>query len=113
MKGLQTDHEIYDSAQMIPADTFLLSNQYKNFNIYRQLRDEMKEGKDIDPQALVDANPQYYHSYVLAGDYCFKKKDYPSAKKYYEAALTKVIATKGEEDHIRKQLELCNTKSGN
>lgn len=113
MKGLQTDHEIYDSAQLIPADTFLLSDQYKNFNIYRHLRDEMKEGKDIDPQALVDANPQYYHSYVLAGDYCFKKKDYPSAKKYYEAALTKVIATKGEEDHIRKQLELCNTKSGN
>jgi hypothetical protein len=47
---------------------------------------------------------------VLAGDYEFKRKAYALAKKYYETGLTKVIATKGEEDHIRKQLQLCNEK---
>ncbi|RFS21209.1 peptidase C45 [Chitinophaga silvatica] len=112
MKGLETDHEIYDSAQTIAADTFLLTKAYQDFNTYRQLRDQMKDGKEVDPDALIAANPQYYHSYVLAGDYTFKKKNYSAAKKYYETALTKVIATKGEENHIRKQLELCNTKSG-
>ncbi|GEP93140.1 Acyl-coenzyme A:6-aminopenicillanic acid acyl-transferase [Chitinophaga terrae (ex Kim and Jung 2007)] len=111
MRGLQTDHEIYDSARIIPADTFLLTKEYRDFNEYRRLRDEMKEGKTIDPQALVAANPEYYHAYALAGDYCFRQKNYAAARKYYETALTKVIATKGEEEHIRKQLELCISKS--
>lgn len=111
MNGLDSDHEVYDSAKMIPADTFLLTQEYRDFNTYRHLRDEMKEGKTIDPKALVAANPEYYHAYALAGDYYFKQKDYFTARQYYEKALTKVIATKGEEDHIRKQLEICLAKS--
>ncbi|NLR82010.1 peptidase C45 [Chitinophaga eiseniae] len=110
MHGLDSDHEVYDSAQTIPADSFLLSKEYVAFNTYRQLRDQIKEGKTVDINALIASNPAYYHTYVLAGDYAFKRREYVAAKQYYETGLTKVIATKGEENHIRKQLELCNAK---
>jgi hypothetical protein len=108
MHGLQADHEVYDSVLNIPADSFLLSKDYIAFNTYRQLRDALKEGKQVDIKTLIAANPEYYHTYVLAGDYEYKQKAFALAKQYYETALTKVIATKGEEDHIRKQLALCN-----
>nr|WP_307735110.1 C45 family autoproteolytic acyltransferase/hydolase [Chitinophaga nivalis] len=107
MKGLTANHEVYDSSLTLPADTFLLSEDYKNFIHYRQLKERLANGEDIDTKALVAANPQYYHAYVLAGDAAFKRTRFAEAKQYYETALTRVIATKGEEHHIRKQLELC------
>jgi hypothetical protein len=110
MHGLTSDHEVYDSAQNIAADSFLVSKDYLAFNTYRKLRDQIKEGETVDIKALIASNPAYYHTYVLAGDYEYKRKAYAIAKQYYETGLTKVIATKGEEDHIRKQLALCNTK---
>ncbi|MFY0253896.1 C45 family autoproteolytic acyltransferase/hydrolase [Chitinophaga sp. 30R24] len=108
MHGLTADHEIYDSARNIPADSFLLSKDYLAFNTYRHLKDQLKDGQQVDISALIAANPAYYHTYVLAGDYEWKQKDYATAKQYYETALTKEIATKGEEIHIRKQLQRCN-----
>ncbi|CAL1520048.1 C45 family peptidase [Chitinophaga sp. MM2321] len=110
MHGLDSDHEVYDSAQNIAADTFLLSKDFAAFQTYRKLKEELLNGETIDIKALVASNPEYYHTYVLAGDATFKRHDFAEAKQYYETALTKVIATKGEEDHIRKQLALCNSK---
>ncbi|MGO4288665.1 C45 family autoproteolytic acyltransferase/hydolase [Chitinophaga sp. RAB17] len=110
MHGLTSDHEVYDSAQNIAADSFLVSKDYLAFNTYRKLRDQIREGATVDIKALIAANPAYYHTYVLAGDYEYKRKAYATAKQYYETGLTKVIATKGEEDHIRRQLALCNSK---
>ncbi|PSL47617.1 acyl-CoA:6-aminopenicillanic acid acyl transferase [Chitinophaga niastensis] len=110
MHGLTTDHEVYDSAQNIAADSFLLSKDYIAFNRYRQLRDEVNSGETVNVKALIAANPAYYHAYVLAGDYEFGHKNFAQAKQYYEIGLTKVIATKGEENHIRKQLKQCIAK---
>ncbi|MGN7822623.1 C45 family autoproteolytic acyltransferase/hydrolase [Chitinophaga sp. 22536] len=110
MHGLDSDHEVYDSVQNVPADSFLLTNEYTSFQVYRQLKAQLQDGKDIDTKALIASNPEFYHTYVLAGDYHFKKGNFAEAKQYYETALTKVIATKGEEMHIRKQLEKCNAK---
>ena len=53
------------------------------------------------------SNPSYYHTYVIAGDYLYKQKQFAAALPYYKIALTKVIATKKEEDHIRAQITAC------
>ncbi|WP_246269308.1 C45 family autoproteolytic acyltransferase/hydolase [Chitinophaga oryzae] len=110
MHGLDSDHEVYDSVQSVPADSFLLTREYTSFQVFRQLKAQLMDGGDVDTKALVASNPEYYHTYVLAGDYDFKKGNFAAAKQYYETALTKVIATKGEERHIRQQLEKCNAK---
>jgi isopenicillin-N N-acyltransferase-like protein len=105
MHGLSVNHEVYDSAQNIAADPFLQTKDYQSFITYREMKEKIRAGETIDVSALIAANPEFYHTYVLAGDYEFKRGDLAKAKIYYQKALTKVIATKGEEDHIRKQLE--------
>lgn len=108
MQGLHENKELYDSALTIPADTFLLTKDYRSFITFRTLKARIMEGKDVNVQELIASNPEFYHTYVLAGDYAFRHKQYQEAKRYYQVALTKEIATKQEEDHIREQLEKCD-----
>ncbi|SIO07855.1 C45 family peptidase [Chitinophaga niabensis] len=107
MKGLKADQEICDSALTIPADTFLLTEDYKRFVDFRRLKAAFMDKQPIDVERLVKDNPKYYHTYVIAGDYLFKKKDYKQAEKYYREALTREIATKAEKDHILQRIKLC------
>lgn len=104
MRGLQENHEIYDTALTIAPDSFLLTTQYKNFEQYRQYKQDVAEGAALNPDSLVASNPEFYNSFVLAGDYCFKRNEFELALKYYNQALTKEIATKAEEAYIRKQI---------
>ena len=110
LHGLQENREIYDSSLTVAADTFLLSRQYKNFERYREYKHLIAEGEDINTDSLVASNPQFYHAYVLAGDYCFKREQFDRAIKYYEQALTKEIATKQEEAYIRQQIAETKNK---
>jgi hypothetical protein len=40
----------------------------------------------------------------------YKQKKYVAALRNYQTALTKVIATKKEEDHIKEQIKKINKK---
>jgi isopenicillin-N N-acyltransferase like protein len=108
MHGLPADVEVCDSTQNIAPDPWLQTQQYRDFITYRTLKQEMQDGADIDVKKLIAANPEFYHSYVLAGDHEFKRKNYAPAKAYYQTALTKVVATRQEEDRIRKQISKCD-----
>ncbi len=104
MHGMQKDQEINDSALTMPADSFLLSKTYQLFLKYRNLRRELGEGKEVNPDSLIAANPNYYQAYQLAGNAMFKKKDYGKAITYYRQALSKEIATRNEVNEIRNQI---------
>ncbi len=110
MHGLTGNTEVCDSALNIAADTFLQSKEYQNFVVFRQVKQDIMDGKDADVKKMVQANPEFYNAYVLAGDYEFKHRQYREAKHYYEEALTKVIATWGEEEKVRKQLKKIQEK---
>lgn len=111
LKGIKENKEIADSSLTIAADTFLLTNDYKNFVAFRTMKQRIQDGKQINADSLVTSNPEFYNAYVLAGDYLYKQKKYKHALHYYQAALTKVIATKKEEDHIREQISKLNKKT--
>jgi isopenicillin-N N-acyltransferase-like protein len=111
--GSKKDQEIYDTSLTVPADPFIQTQQFKNFIDYRNYAHEISDGKKINTDSIVAKNPNYYHAYVLAGDYSYKKEEYQKALNYYKIALTKVIATKKEEDHIKEQIEACNKKLAN
>ena len=112
LKGMQKDTEIYDADRTIAPDSFLLTNNYKNFVLFRSYKQRIADGGTISIDSLIMSNPEYYHTYVIAGDYLYKQKDYARALHNYQAALTKVIATKKEEDHIKQQIINCNKKLG-
>jgi isopenicillin-N N-acyltransferase-like protein len=110
LRGMKQDKEIIDSGLTIAPDPFLLTDDYKNFLTYRKFKQRMADGEEINTDSLVASNPQFYHTYVLAGDYLYKKKDFQNALNDYQIALTKVIATKKEEAYIKAQIEKCGKK---
>jgi isopenicillin-N N-acyltransferase-like protein len=105
LKGMKENREIRDTSLTIAADSFLLSPAYQNFEKFRVYKKMVADGAALNPDSLIATNPNYYHAYVLAGDYSFKKGDKQRALKYYQQALTKEIATKQEKDHILAQME--------
>ncbi len=110
LHGLKKNVEIYEPNLTIAPDSFLLSTEYKKFIQFRQFKQRIADGNKIDVDSLVATNPKFYHSYVLAGDYLYKQKDNIKALHFYQQALTKVIATKKEEDHIKEQIKKINKK---
>lgn len=110
LSGMKEDHEIIDSAETVAADTFLLTQTYKNFVRYRNIKQRIDNGETVNADSLVIDNPNYYNAYVYAGDYSFKHRKFAEALTYYTQALTKVIATKEEEDAIKKKIAKCNKK---
>ena len=112
LAGMKTDREISDSNLEVPADPFLQTDSFRHFELFSRYKKEISDGLFVSPDSLVASNPNYYHAYVLAGNEYFKQKAYKSAIPYYEAALRKEIATKGEADDIRRRLHTCLLKSG-
>jgi hypothetical protein len=110
LHGLSENHELYDSTLTIPPDSFLLTTQFQQFEKFREYKRRIADGEAIDPDSLVASNPQFYHAYVLAGDYCYKHNQPAKAVKYYEQALTKEIATVNEEEYIKKRIEEIRKK---
>ena len=111
LAGMKTNREIADTALNLPADSFLLTNQYKLFLDFRRYKKEISEGKDVNPDSLILSNPNFYQSYQLAGNLMFKKKFYKTAEQYYREALSKEIATKNEENEIRDRISKCLEKA--
>ena len=105
LQGMKENQEVNDSSLTIAADPFLLTPAFKNFEIFRSLKQRIADGGQVNADSLVASNPEFYNAYVLAGDYLYKQKKYNEALHYYKIALTKVIATKKEEEHIRERIK--------
>jgi isopenicillin-N N-acyltransferase like protein len=110
MGGLKKDQEITEAKLTIAADSFLLTRQFKDFESFRNYKQRLTDGEAVNLDSLVASNPDFYRSYELAGDYLLRNKQYQKALNYYQLALTKVIATKKEEEHIREKALKCKEK---
>lgn len=108
--AMDANRVVADTAYTIAADSFLLSADFNRFERFRTLKHELSEGVEINPDSLVASNPAFYHSYVLAGNYSFKRQEFDKALGYYQQALTKEIATIPEKEYILKQIELIKLK---
>ncbi len=112
MQGMQQSQEIAVDSLTMPADSFLQTTDFKNFETFRTFKQRIARGEQVDTDSLVNSNPNYYHSYVLAGDYQYKKQAYKKAAEFYKIALTKEVATRKEVTYIRKQLKNCLEETG-
>lgn len=110
LSGMKQDQEISEASINIAADSFLLTPAYKNFETFRSIKQRLIDGGKVDTDSLLASNPNYYNAYILAGDYLYKNKQYQKALAVYKRGLTKEIATRNEEEHIKKQISLCTNK---
>ena len=99
--------EIYADNYSIPADSFLLSQDYLNALKFNRYRFPFQPRTNMPADSLTAWNPDSYHAYMLAGDFYFDKKEYAKAAALYEQALTKEIATVQERQHIEENLSRC------
>ncbi|HMK04172.1 MAG TPA: C45 family peptidase [Ferruginibacter sp.] len=110
LQGMKEDREVSDRGLGIEADSFLFTPAYKNFQAFRALKQQVLDGVQVNADSLVITNPEFYNAYVLAADQLYRQKKYKEALNYYEQALTKLIATKKEEEHIRDQIKKLEKK---
>jgi len=107
LQGLKKDTTIIETALTIPADSFIFTQQFKDFLAFRANKMALLQGKAVDTAITVRSNPNYYDAYRIAGDYCMQKQWYRAALAYYQAALTKEIATVDEKEAIEEKIALC------
>ncbi|MBO9699238.1 MAG: hypothetical protein J7604_03455 [Sporocytophaga sp.] len=111
LKGLNKDTAIYEKSLVIPADPFISTQEFRNYESYKRLKQFLK--KQISKEAIVSedsivkivkCNPESYEAHWIAGD-CYKylgKRD--EASTMYKEALKKEIPTLIEKNKIEKLL---------
>jgi hypothetical protein len=105
LKGLKQSREIADTVFNIPADTFLQTKAYTDFVQFRALKHHVMQHKPVQPELLVQLNPQYYDAWRLAGDAAVQQNQRDAAMRYYQTALTKEIATVPERKSIEEKIK--------
>lgn len=110
MQGLQQDVEIADTTRTIAADTFLQTQDYHNFLLFRQNKLALLEGRAVDTAQVVHSNPRMYDAYRIAGDYSRKKGWYKAAIRYYKQALQYEVATVNEREAIEAHIRECEER---
>jgi len=108
---MATNHEIYDSTKTISADSFLNTKAFNDYVKFARYRFPFEPRTDMNPDSVVKWNPNLYHAYMLAGDFCFDKKQFQKAIEFYNEGLKKEIATVQEREHMQKNLEKSKEQS--
>jgi hypothetical protein len=101
------NEEIYERAKEIPADSFLLEPAFSDYVKFSKFRFPFNPKTGLDPDSIVKWNPNSYHAYMLAGDYCKEHEQWENAAKWYEMGLTKEVATEQERVYMQKNLQHC------
>jgi isopenicillin-N N-acyltransferase like protein len=104
------NREVYEAELMIPADSFLLTLQYRDYVKFSPYRFPFNPKGDLQPDSVIKWNPNSYHAFMLAADYYFDRKMWAKAVPLYETGLTKEIATMQERHYMEKNLEKCKEK---
>lgn len=103
--------EFAKSELNIPKDPFLDSPEFKNYEQYKMMSEEVEKGIEGDVLLADDflpryqsLNPDFWLVYFQAGKYYFNKKEYAKAKTEFEKALTKEITTVPDRKNVEKYL---------
>ena len=94
----------------IPASPFLTSNAYEQFKFFKGIKTRITEftmfdvALDLTPKEIeqfIRSNGEYYGTYELLGKYWMKKGNNREAKKYFDLALTKNVASEATVKEIK------------
>lgn len=96
----------------ISRDSFADTQEFKNYEEYRQVSTKVNEAIDnneiLSDDFLSDylsLNPYFWKGYYLVGKYYLGKKEYTKARIEFEKALTKEITTVPDRKAVEKYLK--------
>jgi len=110
---------ILDPFLAIPADSFLFSQEYQDYLLFRTLRKELiaiieSKGEGIwtpdKSQTFIRSNPEFFEVYTLIGDLHMERKEFAHAERYYSQALEKEVVSSKEEINIIEKLNRSRDK---
>lgn len=115
------DHQagIHEGALTIPPDPFLASGKYRQFEAYRELSQQLvTETKctscttvdEIFIQSFIAANPEYYRTLELVGDYYYSRKLTDKALLFYTKALEKEVTSLPDVERIQQKRLQCKKR---
>ncbi len=111
---LKENRELNETSLTIPADSFLLSNNWKNFLRWRELKNEFHKATktriipDNDNHLMnefIEDNPEFWETYYVAGEYYRMTGDKEKAVKCFEIALTKEVNDKHEVEKMKEEIK--------
>ncbi|WP_288459940.1 C45 family peptidase [uncultured Chryseobacterium sp.] len=109
--------EFAKSELNIPKDPFLDSPEFKNYERYKMMSEEVEKGIEGDILLTDDflsryqsLNPDFWLVYYHAGKYYYSQKEYVKAKTEFEKALTKEITTVPDRKNVEKYLRKTERK---
>lgn len=112
-----TQNSLADTALNIEEDGFQYTEAYKNYQAYRQLRQEVLTVIDnndtIDLEKLLELeklNPEYWEAYYLIGKYYYNKGYYTAALNAFKKAKTKEITTVPDEEQVDTYIKKLKRK---
>ena len=109
----------YTDSLTIPADPFLDSEAFKQFEYFAKTRDRIQhylfagKGKKLSMEEVNEfekSNKNCFLTYYYLGDYFKNLKEWGRAKHYYELGLTKEIARRSERKHLEEGVNFARNK---
>lgn len=95
----------------IAKDPFLDSQEFKNYEQYKMMSEEVEKGiegnvllTDVFLSRYQSLNHDFWLVYYHAGKYYYSQKEYAKAKTEFEKALTKEITTVPDRENVEKYL---------
>ena len=110
--NLKTNKEIYSKELNVPADSFLYSSDYQKFKAYKLFKKGFaianKHSFPINNkfiQQFPSANPEFWETYFILGNYYKNKKNKKAAVWYYRIASSMEITTIQDKEQIEIELK--------
>ena len=113
-KGIKEHQVITEPEYTIPADSFLNTVNYEDFNRFKEIRNQIQHSIKINKQIegeeslfneLIELNPEFFETYVYLGDYYNHFKIVDKAILAYKKALTKEIPNMYQAESIQSKID--------
>jgi isopenicillin-N N-acyltransferase-like protein len=110
---------LYDSSSSIMPDPFLLTREYRDWEVFKELIHEIsmiingKQGRIFSEKMLNDMillNPEYYLGYALAGEYQLMRAEFTSGIGFLKQALGKNIPLNTERIKLENRVKWAEQK---
>jgi len=117
MDTLSTAGMLDEASLRIPADTFLHTGAFRNYEAFRRqmrtLETAIAAGTQVDVDTLRHfqrLNPEFWKTSFLLGEYHAGQRQYTEALAYYRVAASKEVPTEWERQLIEKRIRRCERK---